>query len=250
MWQRLAVLIVAGGAVTFGGTVAAGQDPPVDQTLPSTPPTAAPTTTVPGQRQWPVAVPAGCTAPPLPDVVFIGTLVAAVPATARFRVDQVRAGAMERYASNGLVDVDYGIDTKYLETGQRYLVGASVDVATARLTSKIRAPEPLFGGDEVIGARESDVECPVLADPTRTLTVDGRSVDSSLFKPFVEADNDLLRAALLPLGTALAVIFGLVALRWTITGVGKGVGVAYRSARVPREVRAVMRTNLRARQPE
>ena len=201
-------------------------------------------------RQWLVPVPAGCDAPVLPDVVFLGTLQATDFRTGRFHVDQVRAGDMGRYSYAGVVDVRFGIDTKYLETGTQYLVGASLDPATAVLTSKVRAGEPLFGGDEVIGAAERDVECPVLADPIRTMLPDGSSVESGVLTPLTDAKHSLLRALLLPLGVALAAVFGLVALRWLLTGIGWGIGSLSRTMAEPREVRAVLRSGPRARQPE
>ena len=141
--------------------------------LATTPPTTVPATTVVGDtsgRQWLVPVPIGCDAPALPDVVFVGTLrETGTPSgqterteneTARFQVDQVRAGAVDRFAYGGLIDVRFGTDAKYLEEGEQYLVAASVDPVAAVLASKVRQPEPEFGGDEVIGASESDVSCP------------------------------------------------------------------------------------------
>jgi hypothetical protein len=201
-------------------------------------------------RQWLVPVPAGCAAPQLPDVVFLGTLEATDFRTGRFHVDQVRAGDIGRYAYAGVVDVRFGIDTKYLESGTQYLVGASLDPETAVLTSKVRAAEPLFGGDEVIGAAETDVECPVLADPIRTMLPDGSSVESGVLTPLTDAKRSLLRAMLLPLGVALAAVFALVALRWLLTGIGWGIGSLSRTMSEPREVRAVLRSGPRARQPE
>ena len=52
----------------------------------------------------------------------------------------------------------------------------------------------------------------------------------------------LLRAILLPLGVAFAIIFVLVSIRWLITGTFKGVGSVVRTASEPREVRAAMRS--------
>jgi hypothetical protein len=202
------------------------------------------------ERQWPVQIPTGCDAPSLPDVVFLGTLQASDFRTGRFRIDQVRAGAIERYSYGGVVDVRFGIDTKYLDTGKQYLVGASLDPETAVLTSKVRAAEPLFGGDEIIGAAETDVDCPVLEDPVRTMLPDGSSVESGVLTPLTDAKRSLLRAVLLPLGVALAIVFGLVALRWVLTGIGVGVGSFTRTMSEPREVRAVLRSGPRSRQPE
>lgn len=219
----------------------------------SPPPTvAAPTTVVAPEtsRTWPVPVPSGCDAPPLPDVVFVGTVQATDYRTGRFRIDQLRAGVIERFAFGDVVDVRYDIDTKYLQPGEQYLVGASLDPDTSVLTSRVTAPEPLFGGDEIIGAAETDVECPVLVDPVRTLTPNGLPVESGLITPMTEARGDLLTSLLLPLGIALGGVLGLVSLRWFLTGLGYGVGSLFKLAREPREVRAVRRTNLRARQPD
>lgn len=219
----------------------------------SPPPTSAPPTTIAAPttgRTWPVLVPEGCAAPALPDIVFLGTLEATDFRTGRFHVDQVRAGDIERFAYGELVDVRYGIDTKYLTVGDQYLVGASLDPDTAVLTSRVAAADPLFGGDEIIGATETDVECPVLEDPVRTLQPDGTSVESGVLSPFFEDDRGLLRSVLLPLGVAFGIVLALVAVRWVLTGLGYGLGSLFRTAREPRAVRAVRRTNLRAGQPD
>lgn len=267
----VAVMMGAGVAVTGpSGGHAEAQTPPTT-TLPAgpptstiplatTPPTTVPPTTVPAEtsgRQWLVPVPTGCAEPELPDVVFVGTVrEIGTPAgqpdaaqfdTARFQVDQARAGSVEQYAYDGIVDVRYGIDAKYLETGQQYLVGASVDPAAGVLASKVREPEPAFGGDEVIGAAESDVSCPVLSDPVRTLQIDGTPVEAGVISPLTEAKGSILRSLLLPLTIVFAVIFGLTMLRWILTGVGRGVGSVVRVANEPREVRAATRTRPRAR---
>lgn len=203
-------------------------------------------------RTWFVPVPTGCTVPSLPDVVFLGTVLdkgtpAGVPKTtanqtARFRLDQARAGALDRFTYNGVIDVRYGLDAKDLEKGEQYLVGASVDASTGVLTSKIRETEPSFGGDDVIAASQEDLKCPTLTDPVRTLHADGTPVDAGILQPLVSSKGRLLRAILLPLLVVFAVVFALVALRWLITGAGKGVASVVRTASEPREVRAAMRT--------
>jgi hypothetical protein len=236
------IVLGAIGALSVPAGVSA-QDPPDPN-----PPAAAGSDGA--ERQWPVPIPNGCDAPALPDIVFVGTLQAKDYRTGRFRVDQVRAGAMDRYSYGGVVDVRFGIDTKYLEKGTQYLVGASFDMQNAVLTSKVRPAEPLFGGDEIIGAAETDVECPVLEDPIRTMLSDGSSVESGVLTPLTDAKRSLLRAILLPMGVALAAVFGLVALRWLLTGIGWGVTSFTRTIREPREVRAVLRSGPRARQPE
>jgi hypothetical protein len=238
--RRLACVVVAGvGALT-----------PVAAAAQEEPPDTAPAAADGSPRQWLVPVPTGCPAPALPDVVFLGTLRAKDFRTGRFRIDQVRAGVIQRYSYGDLVDVRFGSDTEYLETGTQYLVGASLDPQNAVLTSKIRAEEPLFGGNDVIGAAETDIECPVLNDPVRTLLPNGSSVDSGVLSPLTDSKRSLLRALLLPLGVALAAVFALVALRWLLTGIGWGVRSFTRTMSEPREVRAAMRSGPRAHQPE
>ncbi len=250
------------------GSARAAQEPPAPAGAPTTtvplgttPPTStAPTTTVPAAtsgRQWLVPVPTGCDVPALPDVVFVGTLLeTGTPAgapesaeyeTGRFQVDQARAGAVERYSYGGVIDVRYGIDTKYLDEGERYLVGASVDPAAGVLVSKVQTIEPLFGGDEVIGAAESDISCPVIDDPVQTLDPDGTPVDAGVLSPLLGAKRSILRSLLVPMTIAFGVIFGLVLLRWLITGVVRGTGSVIRIAAEPREVRAATRTRPNAR---
>ena len=199
----------------------------------------------PDGRRWLVAVPTACNAPPLPDVVFVGTLLeTGTPSgapqesafqTGRFRVDQARAGAVERFAYNGVVDVRFGIDTKFLEPGDQYLIGAAFDPDAAALVSKIREPEPAFGGDEVIAAAESDVTCPVIEDPVRAMRVDGTSIEAGVISPLADSKRGILRSLLLPLTVAFVVLFALASLRWLITGVFKGVGSVVGTASVPRE---------------
>jgi len=213
---------------------------------------AGTTGSAPGGRRWLVPVPAGCDVPPLPDVVFVGTLVGTgTPAgateetanqTARFRLDQARAGEVSRFSYNGFIDVRYGLDTKDLTKGDQYLVGASVDAAAGVLVSTIRLPEPSFGGDDVIAASERDVTCPAIVEPIRTTNVDGTPVEASVIGPFLSSKGRLLRALLLPLAVAFGIVFALAALRWLLTGVGKGVGSIVRTANEPREVRAAMRS--------
>ena len=110
------------------------------------------------------------------------------------------------------------------------------------LSSKVREPEPLFGGDEVIGAAESDVNCPAIVDPVRTVDVDGTPIGAGVISPLADAKSSILRSFLLPAAIAFGIIFGLVMLRWIFTGLGKGVGSVVRTASEPREVRAATRT--------
>jgi len=162
--------------------------------------------------------------------------------TARFRLDQARAGSLDRFTFNGIVDVRYGADTKDLEKGEQYLIGASVDPATGVLSSTVREAEPAFGGDGVIAAAQQDLKCPTLVDPVRTLHTDGTPVDDSLLKPLLDAKGRMLRAILLPLMIVMGVVFALVLVRWLLTGAWRGASAVVRTTSQPHEVRGAMRS--------
>ena len=58
------------------------------------------------------------------------------------------------YEVGGLVDVRYGDEIRFLEVGERYIVGVGASTPTTGvLVGTVRAPAPLFGGDDVVGAR-------------------------------------------------------------------------------------------------
>ncbi|MFM8945724.1 MAG: hypothetical protein ACKOJC_03290, partial [Actinomycetota bacterium] len=113
----------------------------------------------------------------------------------------------------GLIDVDYGEDVRFLELGESYIVAAGVDQTSGRLVSKVRDPEPLFGGNQVIGIGEQNVDCPELEDAVRTLTTDGRSLESGVLAPLGDDRRGLLRAVVLPFGWVMGglVVLALVA---------------------------------------
>jgi len=181
-----------------------------------------------------VPVPSGCVAPDPPDVVFVGRLEDSDFRTGRFEVLQVRAGDVAPFAVDGLVDVRFGLDAQYLESDGEYIVSARRDPVLGVLASQIREPTPSFGGDDVIGVLESDVECPVFEDPIRTVMPDGRPVDSGVLTPLFADKSKLLGAFAIPLGIGAAVIFVLAMLRVSITGVAHGVSNAVQDHKRPR----------------
>ena len=105
---------------------------------------------------------------PLPDVVFVGTAVDSDFRTVR-SADQVRR-RHESVRSSGLVDVRYGIDAKYSDGA----ISTSSAPSTTRTSSRCARGSARGAGlrrDEVIvGATESDLECPELVDPLRRCT--------------------------------------------------------------------------------
>lgn len=219
--------VAALGALGATGVVEAQED-----TVPTDTSDTSSTTTTSTTLDLPlIPVPSGCVAPTPPDIVFVGTLTARDFRTGRFRIESVRAGDAERFAADGLIDVRYGIDTKYLAVGDEYLVAAQVEPVLGVLVSKIREPAPAFGGDDIVGLAESDVDCPVLQDPVRTLTPDGSSVESGVFAPLFERKAEMVGAFLIPLGIAFAVIFALALVRHGLHGVARGITAAARPRR-------------------
>ena len=240
--RRGPALVVAAAAVLVGagataGTTRAQEDPPAT-TVP------APASTDPGVpadeggdgpapvgTSPVVVVPAGCARPAPPAVVFTGRLVDRDFRTGRFRVETVRAGDPAPYAVGNLIDVRYGNDVRALELGEAYVVAAGIHPDLGVLFSQIREPAPPFGGDDVISVQESDVPCPVLEDPIRTLEPDGTSVESGVLTPLFEDRAGLLGAVVVPLAVAVAAVFALAAVRLLLDGVVRGVRTLGRQRR-------------------
>lgn len=183
----------------------------------------------PPSRQPFTVVPDGCPIQQLADVVFVGTVTDRDFRTVRYRIDQIRAGDMGSFASQVdsafYVDVRYGVDTKYLDEGGQFLVGASVPAnsTSGYLESKVAERPAPIGDDEIIGADESDIVCPEVDDPNVTLHTDGRRVESGMLSPLLDDRAGVLRAVLVAAGSVLGAIVVLAALRWILTGFGRGV---------------------------
>lgn len=183
------------------------------------------------ERRPLVEVPSGCLASPLPDVVFVGTLVDRDYRTGRFRIRQVRAGDPSPFAADGLIDVRYGLDVQFLQRNERYLVSARRDPVLGVLASRIRPEPPMFGGDDIVGLVESEIVCPGFEDSARTLRPDGSVVDASVVGPLFDRRGELLASLLLPFAVAFGLVFVLASLRLSVTGLARGVGSAAARAR-------------------
>src|SRR6056297_138519 len=217
---RLGALVGVAAALTLSTAVAAAP-PPVD---------AEPQ---PGASLVPV--PAGCPVPDPAAVVFVGTMIGKddVDQVVRFRIDQLRAGSAGPWAVDGLIDVRYGADYRFLVDGEQYLVGAGFDPVFGTLSSTVRPPEPTFGGNAVIGVDDSAVECLRLDDPVRTLDVDGTSVESGVLSLLTE-DRRLLASTLaVPVAIAFAVLLALVVVKVFGVLAMKGVFALGRRAVTP-----------------
>ena len=170
-----------------------------------------------------VPIPAGCPTPREEQAVFVGTLVVHDEATARFVVGRVRSGTLAGFTVAGLVDVRYGDEARFLDAGTTYLVGAGIDERTGLLSSTVRAPAPLFGGNEVAGVSATDLVCPTIDDPVRTLLLDGTNVESGVATPIIDAKREVLRAILQPIGVALLVVIGLASLKLLVFAAGRSI---------------------------
>lgn len=204
----LTIGFVVDGGVT--ATAAPPDDPP--------PATLPPENTLPDpgvQQGSLIPVPVGCPVPDPAAAVFTGTMIGKddVTEVVRFRIDQLRAGSADSWAVNGLIDVRYGADYRFLSTGEQYLIGIGLDPVYGVPASTVRPPEPTFGGNDVIGVDDLAVECPTLDDPIRTLQVDGTSVDSGVVSLMTEDRRLLLATSVVPTMIVFGVLLALVLLR-------------------------------------
>lgn len=192
-----------------------GAAPPPDDPPPASLPPEVPPPTLGPLSGSLIPIPASCPTPEPAAVVFTGTMTGKddVTQTVRYRIDQIRAGSAEPWAISGLIDVRYGAGYRFLEQGQQYLIGAGLDPTYGVLSSTVRAPEPNFGGNDVVGVDDLSVDCPKIDDPIRTLHVDGTSVDSGVLS-LMTADRRLLVATIaVPAAIAFIVLLVLVLLK-------------------------------------
>ncbi len=232
--RRLAILGVGLLAALWWGGSAHATVPPTDPAAP--PPSDVPSTTQPGvlpPALGPlVVVPSGCVAPAPARAVFRGTILLVDdpnrPTTFRFRVDSVLAGSLDGFEVGRLVDVRYGQAARFLivggeSTGRQYIVGAAADPDTGLLSSTVREAAPLFGGDAVIGANDSDIDCPRVEDPVRTLLPDGSAVDTGVLTPLKGHASSLMLAVIEPLVVAFGVLLALVLFKHLLFVVGRSL---------------------------
>lgn len=224
-WVFLGLVVV----MSWGGHAAA--TPPTEPVDPTAPvDTVAPSTTLapgalPSALGPLVVVPTGCVVPAPATAVFIGRLAYTdvPPTTARFRLERVLAGSLDGFLSGRLVDVHYGDETHFLTIGSRYIIGVAVSASTGVLVSRVREAAPLFGGDAVIGANDSDIDCPRVEDPVRTLVADGGPVETGVLTPLKGQGGSLLSAVLRPFGVAFAVLLLLVLVKHAFFAFGRSL---------------------------
>jgi hypothetical protein len=174
-------------------------------------------------------------------VAFIGAAVAKDFEKVRYEILQLRAGSISGYSIEGLVDVLYLDDAKFINLDENYLVGARFDLDLGALLSTIRPDEPLFGGNDVVGLEDTDVECPVIENAVRTVHPDGTSVDSGVLSPLFDNKRTLFATLGVPTAIAFAVLIGLVLLRQAWRHFMRGVFALGRAAVTPAPDHASMR---------
>jgi len=194
-----------------------------------------PDTTLPSGNVPLVVVPPTCPNPDRAALAFVGTVTGKddVAQVVRFEIDQLRSGSAGDFAIDGLIDVRYGDDYRFLVVGEQYLVGASFDPEYAALSSNVRPPEPYFGGNDVVGVDDSAVECPVVDDPVRTLLVDGTDVDSGVMSLLFDDRRVLLATIAVPSAIAFVALVVLVLFRMFVGLATKGVFQLGRAAVTP-----------------
>jgi len=162
-----------------------------------------------------IPVPVGCPRPDPAAVAFVGTMIGKddVTQVVRFRIDQLRAGSASPWEIDGLIDVRYGDDYRFLDEGEQYLIGAGPDPVYGVLSSSVRPAEPTFGGNDVIGVDDLSVTCPELDDPIRTLNLDGTTVDSGVLSLLTEDRRLLLATIAVPAALVAAALLALVLLK-------------------------------------
>lgn len=212
------------GLLGLLGAVACSFVVSTDVALAAPPPDVAPPATLPPDTPPPepglqsgslIPVPVGCPVPDPADAVFTATMIGKddVTQVVRFRIDQLRAGSAETWAVDGLIDVRYGPDYRFLAEGEQYLVGIGIDPIYGVPASTVRPPEPTFGGNDVVGVDDLAVDCPRLDDPIRTLQVDGTSVDSGVLSLMTDDRRLLLATLAVPAAIVFAALLALVVLR-------------------------------------
>ncbi len=197
-------------AVGSAASVSATVPPPVD--------TVAPGDTIPDEQggllgipqtttlinpQATTTIPEGCFAQTIPQVVFMGKVEKVSATSVSFSIQKTISGDASAYVSgDGRVEVQYGTDGKFLDTGSVYVVGAVTDPFSPILVSKVRAEIATLNG--AVGQTNTGDACPAFEDAVITLHEDGTSVDTGVLRPLMK-HKVLIALVLL---ASLAIAFG------------------------------------------
>ena len=212
--RKRMLLACAVGTLVFAfesaASVSATVPPPVD--------TVAPGDSIPDEQggllgipqttslinpQATTTIPEGCFAQTIPQVVFMGKVEKVSATSVSFSIQKTISGDASAYvSSDGRVEVQYGTDGKFLDTGSVYVVGAVTDPFSPILVSKVRAEIATLNG--AVGQTNTGDACPAFEDAVITLHEDGTSVDTGVLRPLMK--HKLLIA--LVLLASLAIAFG------------------------------------------
>ena len=162
-----------------------------------------PQTTTLINPQATTTIPEGCFAQTIPQVVFIGRVEKVSDASVSFSIQKTISGDASAYVSgDGRVEIQYGTDGKFLDTGSVYIVGAVTDPFSPILVSKVRPETTTLGG--AVGQTNTGDACPTFEDAVITLREDGTSVNTGVLRPLLK--NKLL--VVLVLLASVAIAFG------------------------------------------
>ena len=146
-------------------------------------------------------IPEGCFAQTIPQVVFMGKVEKVSATSVSFSIQKTISGDASAYvSSDGLVEVQYGTDGKFLDTGSVYVVGAVTDPFSPILVSKVRPETTTLSG--AIGQTNTGDACPTFEDAVITLHEDGSSVDTGVLRPLLK--HKVLIALVLLASVAIA----------------------------------------------
>lgn len=212
--RKRMLLACAVGTLMFAFESAA----PVTATVPPPVDTVAPGDSIPDEQggllgipqttslinpQATTTIPEGCFAQTIPQVVFMGKVEKVSATSVSFSIQKTISGDASAYvSSDGRVEVQYGTDGKFLDTGSVYVVGAVTDPFSPILVSKVRAEIATLNG--AVGQTNTGDACPAFEDAVITLHEDGTSVDTGVLRPLMK--HKLLIA--LVLLASLAIAFG------------------------------------------
>ena len=213
MRKRMLLACAVGTLVFAFGSVAS-----VSATVPRPVDTVAPGDSIPDEQggllgipqttslinpQATTTIPEGCFAQTIPQVVFMGKVEKVSATSVSFSIQKTISGDASAYvSSDGRVEVQYGTDGKFLDTGSVYVVGAVTDPFSPILVSKVRAEIATLNG--AVGQTNTGDACPAFEYALITLHEDGTSVDTGVLRPLMK--HKLLIA--LVLLASLAIAFG------------------------------------------
>lgn len=191
------------------GSADTSDEPPTTALGPPT--SVSPSTTSAGSTTTSTTLaPARCDALPPIAAVFVGTVTAIGPDSAKFHVDDKRTGDV-----GADVQVLYVRDARFIKDGSRYLVTASVDAETKLLVSKVR---PRRGEDPRCSEK----------DPIYTRNADGTTIDSGIFAGLNGRSRDVAFAFLKPLGVVIAGLAALVIVKYLLVFSWRGLRYLFR----------------------